>query len=238
MVEVRTAAPPTDPAIEAVFGGERMECGDVLDVPSSVEKYNKEHDERGRFSESLGGSGAPSTSPDKPNAMERAKRKRDAETERPADIFWRVKTPAEVAPTQAEAEGVDGKVHLKRCYDRAGRYVLDRPGDAPGVAVVHGTITIGQNDDGSGGVPIGHAWVEIRRPDGSEVVYDGVQGKFYDRASYYRNTRAADEHRYTATEARRMMLKTRNFGPWERTAGITSGRVRFDDGTPERRDPK
>jgi hypothetical protein len=31
-----------------------------------------------------------------------------------------------------------------------------------------------------------------------------------------------------------MMLKTKNFGPWERTAGLTSGRVRFADGTKSR----
>jgi hypothetical protein len=103
--------------------------------------------------------------------------------------------------------------------------------DRPGATLVHGTVTIGQDADGSGGVPIGHGWVEVRRPDGAELVYDGVQGQFYDKASYYQNMKAADEHRYTADEARAMMLRTENYGPWERTAGLTRTRSKLVDGT-------
>jgi hypothetical protein len=221
-MRIMTDAPPANSATDAVFGGERMVAPEV----EGVEKYNRNHDERGRFAES--DSDDAQSLPRRPGKFDRP-----TAEDKKADIFYKVKTPDEVAPTAAEAKDVDGKIHLKRCYERAGTYLVMGP-DRPGATLVHGTITIGQDDDGSGGVPIGHGWVEFTRADGSEVVYDGVQSRFYDKASYYRNTKAVEEHDYTADQARRMMLKTKNFGPWEYTAGITSGRVRFADGTPVR----
>jgi hypothetical protein len=223
-MRIMTDAPPADSATDAVFGGERM-VAHSEDLQWDVEKYNRNHDEQGRFAR--GGSG---------NARGGSGNARSAEG-KPDIFYYKIREPDRVEPTAAEAEGVDGKVRLKDCYRQAAYYAVLGP-DHPGAVLVHGTITIGQSDDGSGGVPIGHGWAEFVRPDGTEVVYDGVQGKFYDKASYYRNTKAVKEHNYTLDQARRMMLKTKNFGPWEHTAGITAGRVRFADGTPERWDPK
>jgi GNAT superfamily N-acetyltransferase len=125
------------------------------------------------------------------------------------DIMWQVDEPAEVEPTEGEARGTDGKVRLKDCFRQAGRYVMTHLD-----SLVHGTVTIGPS------VPVSHAWVEIRRPDGAELIYDGVQGKFYDKASYYRNMRAVPERTYDQAEAIAKMLETRHFGPWHRSAGL------------------
>jgi len=201
-----------------------------------AEKYSEDQlrDERGRW---VGG--AEAADPDSPYHR---------------GVMTNVIEPERVEPTPDEAAGVDGKIHLKQCYDRAGRYILDRTGvfaprGGPQITLVHGMIAVGGReldvggtgpfDDPSGRVRVGavsiaHGWVELRRPDGREVVYDGVQGKFYDKASYYQTMRAVDEHRYTTDQATRMMLKTKNFGPWERTAGLTSGKVTFADGTRSR----
>jgi hypothetical protein len=138
----------------------------------------------------------------------------------------RIGVPTRVTPTPDEASGVDGKLHFGCCYDTAGRYVMNRPAHTA-LTLVHGTLKIGP-------VTMGHGWVEMTRPDGTEIVHDGVQSDFYDKKSYYEKTGAVSEHRYTPMEAMKMMYKSKNFGPWEHTAGITKGPVRFLDGTPSR----
>lgn len=139
-----------------------------------------------------------------------------AEREKNRGVMWRVEEPSRVRPTEDEARDTDGKIRLKDCYRQAGRYVMMRRQEE--VSLIHGTINIGQ---GKGeGVAIAHAWAEVRRLDGTELVYDGVQGRFYDRASYYRNMRAAPERTYAPDEARVQMLRSKHFGPWHTSAGI------------------
>ncbi len=119
-----------------------------------------------------------------------------------------VEEPDRAAPTPDEERGTDGKVRLGDCYRQAGKYVTDHE-DA---ALVHGEISpLGWMEGGFRG---GHAWVEIRRPGGAELVYDGVQGRFYDKASYYRAFHAVPKRTYTPDEARVQMLRTRHWGPW------------------------
>lgn len=220
--------------------------------PMMAMKYSDDQlrDESGRWTDG-GGGNIGGKSPAAREALRQARRE---------GIMHGVDEPDRAEPTQEEAYGVDGKVRLRRCYDTAGRYMLDLDirqrmvGQGPPikdseVTLVHGTVTIGgatidvggtgPYDDPPGrvtvgGLPIGHGWVEIKRPDGTELVYDGVQGKFYDKRSYYRNMRAVDEHRYTRAQGLKMMMSTKNFGPWERTAGMTAGKVRFADGSPAR----
>ncbi len=180
-VEIRTQAPPPDPAAEAVFGGERMESGDA---PDEVEKYAEDQprDKSGRFAESA--------------------------ADRGAGRMLRTREPDRAAPSPEEEAGTDGKPHLGDCYRQAGNYVASHEG----AVLVHGEIS----PPGwlKGGFRGGHAWAEIRRPGGAELVYDGAQGKFYDKASYYREMAAVPQRTYTADEALVQMLRTRHWGPW------------------------
>ena len=103
------------------------------------------------------------------------------------------------------------------CYEAAFNWIFehcilntaDRRGD-PGIFLVHGEVT------GQGpieGVLYGHAWVE----DG-DLVIDQSNGRNLrmSRADYYRRGRIGDNlHRYTPEEARRKILATRVYGPWD-----------------------
>jgi len=120
--------------------------------------------------------------------------------------FFLQAEPERAVVTKAEREGVDGKVRLGDCYRSAGHYVMDHRTDE--YRMVHGTVDLR-------GVAISHAWVEFR-----DVVYEGVQGQFYAKSSYYRVMRAVPEQTYTAREAMDKMLETGVFGPWGPTAGL------------------
>lgn len=142
-------------------------------------------------------------------------------------IFWGTDGhPREVQPAAHEAEGSHpDRIALGKCYDEAGRYIaLTAPHGSRSVAkLVHGTVVIGGAWEGGvrksqTGVSIGHAWVEF-----SDKVYDGVMGRFYEKADYYKKLSAVREHEYTEDQARAMMVKTRMFGPWAGSAGMLGG---------------
>ena len=201
-------------------------------------KYSEDQprDEGGRWTSGGGGAQRPAGAQPSTNARAAAERA----ASRGDGLFQGVAKddrPREVEPTEKEREGVAlGKIYLHRCYDQAARYVaLDVEPGSREATLVHGTIRVGgvtmqvggtgPLDDPPGevrigGADIGHAWVEL--PGGK--VFDGVQGRFYDRDSYYQKMGARAEHKYTEDEARRMLLKTMNFGPWERTTGILRGK--------------
>lgn len=136
-------------------------------------------------------------------------------------------TPAE--PTAAQAAGTTpGTTFPGRCYEMAGRYILDR-GDDADVQLVHGTV----NQSPFDAVRIGHAWIETT--DGK--VFDGTTQQWYERDSYYRVFNAEAERTYTATEARAQLLRTRNWGCWHMTAGIVNDQPRGARRRPRRRAP-
>jgi 2'-5' RNA ligase len=128
-------------------------------------------------------------------------------------VMWKVQEPELAVVTKREATGVDGKVRLRDCYRQAAYYAAF--GAHRDVSLVHGTITVGDP-----GVRVGHGWAEFKSASGVDVVYDGVQGQFYVKSSYYERMRAVPEQTYDADEARTMMLKHEHFGPWGPCAGL------------------
>jgi hypothetical protein len=140
----------------------------------------------------------------------------EAKVKKPA--VHKIVEPDRYPVSKAEAAETDGKVRLGKCYQLAAYYVAMGP-VRKGASLVHGTVEIL-------GIPIGHAWVEFRSTHGDDVVYDGTQGQFYAKSSYYRVMRAVPEQTYTATEAREKMLKHKRFGPWGETAGMLRGSPR------------
>ena len=91
-----------------------------------------------------------------------------------------------------------------RCYELAGYAVVF--GDAPeGSRVVHGSW------HGPGAARrIGHAWVHID----SDVVWEPIRMRLYEREAFYEWTRAEIEREYTAEQARLEMLRSGHFGRW------------------------
>lgn len=93
-----------------------------------------------------------------------------------------------------------------QCYRVAGRLVTDRDYDRTPL-LVHGAPVLR-----STGVRYSHAWVEV----GGSVFDLTVNAGSFDRAAYYSLGRIVltDCVRYTAEEARALMLETGQWGPW------------------------
>lgn len=92
------------------------------------------------------------------------------------------------------------------CYEDAWRLVSDV--DSKGIKdfmLVHGTVY---------SVPwrkrIGHAWVET-----GDIVIDLTMNFVGQKERYYEMGNAKVDNRFTAIEAAKMGLLTRNFGPWK-----------------------
>jgi hypothetical protein len=88
-------------------------------------------------------------------------------------------------------------------------------GGAPeGALLCHGTCT------GHGpiaGVTFGHAWVETEDSvTGGTFVIEKANGNdvIVERDTYYAAGQCRDVRRYTAAEARAMMMQHGHFGPW------------------------
>ncbi len=104
-----------------------------------------------------------------------------------------------------------GRRYWGDCFRRAAEYMLDRclPG-APcppqeGLRLVHGT--------GRSGSELGaHAWVELP----GDLVFDGVQQRFYDRADYGRVLGVTAEASYHPLEVVDRLRTTQRYGPWHR----------------------
>jgi hypothetical protein len=85
-----------------------------------------------------------------------------------------------------------------RCYELAGKYLLDDPT----WTLVHGTA---RGRDGR----IGHAWL-VR----GDTVYDATLDKSFARADYVARYAANEVTTYRAIEAARAMLVSGHWGPW------------------------
>ena len=95
------------------------------------------------------------------------------------------------------------------CYAAAARFVIGNA-RCPGIMLVHGEVT-GQGP--IAGIRYGHAWVEI-----GDAVIDPSNRRIVcaRRDAYYAIGKiTASVSRYSPQEARRLMLKTLHYGPWE-----------------------
>jgi hypothetical protein len=97
------------------------------------------------------------------------------------------------------------------CYQAAIRCAEDLRGSAADVEVVHADV-MGQGP--IDGVVHGHAWVELDR----KVVFDRSNGRrlIAHAEQYHAAGQAENVRRYTLEEARRLMVETGHFGPWEK----------------------
>lgn len=94
------------------------------------------------------------------------------------------------------------------CYAVAGRDILFRD-DSEGYVLCHGTVT------GRGriqGIRYGHAWIETQ--DGLCIDKSNGLDAEMPRAAYYALGKVEQVRRYTPSEARRLMVRHKHFGPW------------------------
>jgi len=99
------------------------------------------------------------------------------------------------------------------CYDVAGRYILSFNGENIDKRhrLVHGMV----NGQGSLiGLRFGHAWIEhdsmvIDKSNGNDVT---LPKQIYYKAGHIKE---GDNKYYTQDEARKWILETGNWGPWE-----------------------
>lgn len=95
------------------------------------------------------------------------------------------------------------RFYPKECYLRAWHYI-EKHLVFDELRLVHGKVA------SVIGYPVDHAWVEIA----SDVVFDGVAQRFYDRASYYEVRRAVAEASYSVVEACDHVRRSLHTGPW------------------------
>ena len=91
------------------------------------------------------------------------------------------------------------------CFEIAGRNVMEHKG----WKLCHGTVS------GQGhleGKRFDHAWNEE-----GDIVFDNSNGRdiVMRKERYYELGKISDVKRYTREQAMKLMLKTKNFGPWE-----------------------
>ncbi len=89
-----------------------------------------------------------------------------------------------------------------QCYRRAFSYVQAHQMDE--AVLVHGSVFADARHSP-------HAWVEL--PD--EIVFEGVLQHFYNKAMYYKFRDAKPTYRYTAAQARSLLISNGNYGAWE-----------------------
>lgn len=90
------------------------------------------------------------------------------------------------------------------CYEMAARFVRDNPT----WSVVHATL-YPQIGDFVNSVYL-HGFAEK-----DNVIFDPVVNAFYDRESYYKYYAITDVRKFSATQARRLMGRTRHWGSWD-----------------------
>jgi len=93
------------------------------------------------------------------------------------------------------------------CYENAFKFAVHIDN---GWDLVHGIciLTGGELE----GQEFGHAWCEK-----GDNVYDAESGKELPKVLYYAVGNIGYTHRYTVKEARKMAVKTGNYGAWDKT---------------------
>lgn len=132
-------------------------------------------------------------------------KKRGLLTSKTPNKVYTATSPVEVTPTPEESAKIKGP-QPGHCFDSAALYIAHHK--TTNAVLVHGSIVVGHTK-------IAHGWAEIPRADGSTVVYDGVQAKFYTKDSYVKNLKAKAQHTYTLAEARVANKASGHLGPWE-----------------------
>lgn len=105
------------------------------------------------------------------------------------------------------------------CYEAAGAHLMDAHMffkiEATSVTLVHGYPTLRRPP----WKKYGHAWVEYYDPKKGVVVRDVANGHDVEMSKelYYSlgNINEAECRRYTMSDLRKWVLKTRHWGPWE-----------------------
>lgn len=90
---------------------------------------------------------------------------------------------------------------LGRCYELAGRYVIN---SSEGVSLVHGSI------ENYGNPRIKHAWVKFS----NGAIYDAILDITFPSGAYEDFANTVEDNVYLKDEAVKLMLSTGNFGPW------------------------
>ena len=118
--------------------------------------------------------------------------------------------PHRVTPDGRWESVSKGYVYPTECNLRAGKFLLDNFGHASQrdptlVRLVHGYYSPPD-------LPFvtQHAWVDL----GTGVVFDGVLQGFYAASGYAEVYRTEEVVRYTPSEAVRMLLEHKHWGPW------------------------
>lgn len=102
------------------------------------------------------------------------------------------------------------------CYEAAGKFIIDNllAGEAERYNLVHGEV-MGQGP--LEGVQFGHAWIVDTTTDNVTDLSNG-RNITLPRQIYYllgQIDQIGNYHVYTAQEAKDMMTKYRNYGPWD-----------------------
>jgi hypothetical protein len=111
---------------------------------------------------------------------------------------------------------LDGAPHWKACFDTALTFVLRNVLRCDwDLTLVHGCYEL---IEGSG-ILTDHAWVEVGNT--GEIVFDGVQQKFYDREDYERVMGCEALARYSNFTAMEVAAFNDTYGPWQSRLGWT-----------------
>jgi hypothetical protein len=114
----------------------------------------------------------------------------------------------EVEVPEAYRTGRRRRVYHRQCYAKAYDYAVSKY-ELEGVKLVHGLY-----DPMGRQMNIPHAWVEL--PE--DIVFDGVQQRFYQKRGYYEVYRAEKIVEYTPEEAAKTMLEFNYIGDWGNVA--------------------
>jgi hypothetical protein len=99
------------------------------------------------------------------------------------------------------------------CYEAAAQYLIEHaifPGKEKDIILVHGEVT------GQGpieGLKYGHAWIE---QGGMVIDVSNGRNLRMPKKAYYKLGRIGKNvHKYTVEEARKKLLDTQVYGPWD-----------------------
>ncbi len=95
---------------------------------------------------------------------------------------------------------------LGRCYELAGRWLLDHSDDDDAL-LVHGHIY--NPFEGGNYSELDHAWIVK-----ADQVWDPTLGKWWNKEAYYQLFRVEEYATYTFEEMAKLMLQTKHWGPW------------------------
>jgi hypothetical protein len=107
------------------------------------------------------------------------------------------------------AENITGFDRMSRCYELAGRYLIENKG-----TLVHGIVH-------SGAQEIRHAWVI----DQDGEIFEPTTGIHYDAASFERQYQPIERVRYPWDKAAVQMLRFKHWGPWDDEPDFKAAKV-------------